>query len=118
MASFQDHEFCNLTTVSSRPLRPFSLLEDTVSCPLFPVLIRTPTAPPIVSIVFRVPPDKSSGKWGDSETIHGTRMVFILLTAMQSDPLCVALFVDEPGNEWKIRESWRARERESDGDVN
>lgn len=45
-------------------------------------------------------------------------MVFILLTAMQSDPLCVALFVDEPGNEWKIRESWRARERESDGDVN
>lgn len=99
MASFQvlipqflqlDH---SLLQVSARSLL-FSLLEDTVSCSLFPVLLHTAPVPPIIPIVCQVPMAHQQKQWeGDSGTIHGTRMVFIFLTAMQSQSSCVFPFV-------------------------
>lgn len=72
----------------------FSLLEDMVSCSLFPVLLRTAPVPPITPIVCQVPMAHQQKQWeGDSGTIHGTRMVFIFLTAMQSQSSCVFPFV-------------------------
>lgn len=72
----------------------FSLLEDMVSCSLFPVLPRMAPIPPIIPIVSQVPMAHQQKQWeGDSGTIHGTRMVFIFLTAMQSQCSCVFPFV-------------------------
>lgn len=99
MASFQvsiphflqlDH---SLLWVSSYSLL-FSLLEDMVSCSLFPVLLHTAPIPPTIPIVCQVPMAHQQKQWeGDSGTIHGTRMVFIFLTAMQSQSSRVLPFV-------------------------
>lgn len=63
----------------------FCLLEDMVSCSLFPVLLCAAPIPPIIPIVCQVPMAHQQKRWeGDSGTIHCTRMVFIFLTAMQS----------------------------------
>lgn len=90
MANFQvfiphflqlDH---SLLSVSMSSLL-FSLLEDTVSCSLFPVLLHAAPVTAIIPIVCQVPMAHQQKQWeGDSGTIHGTRMVFIFLTAMQS----------------------------------
>lgn len=77
-----------------------------------------PSVPPIVPIVCQVPMAHQQKQWeGDSGTIHGTRMVFIFLTAMQSQSSGVFPLVwrgrrkKEPeGREDK--DSWRERERE------
>lgn len=103
MASFQsfiptflqpDHSILSVSACSLL----FSLLEDTVSCSLFPVLLHTTPFPPIIPIVCQVPMAHQQNQWEEnSGTIHGTRMVFIFLTALQSQSSCVFPFVTEQG---------------------
>lgn len=59
-----------------------------ISCP--PPYSPPPPIPPVIRIVCQVPMAHRQKQWeGDSGTIHGTRMVFIFLTAMQSQSSCV-----------------------------
>lgn len=99
MASLQSsfYCFCNLTTVSSPSVHiHFFSISFRTWFPAFCFLSSSMlhAIPEIIPIVCPVPMAHQQKQWeGDSGTIHGTRMVFIFLTAVPSQFSCVFSFV-------------------------